>query len=64
VAVVLRVVDFAAEEFLGGVVEEVSGLSELPLGAALEADSIANNQTVANARMASRFNKFFTDLLS
>jgi hypothetical protein len=57
------VVDFAAEGFLGGVVEETSGLSELPLGAAPKAELIPNNQIVAKARMASRFNKFSTDLL-
>jgi hypothetical protein len=59
----LGVVVFAAGGFLGGVVEEVSGVAELLCGAALEAEPIPNNQTVAKARMASRFNKFSTHLL-
>ena len=63
-AVVRRAVDFAAEEFLGGVAGVVSRSAELPPGAAAKANSTPNNQTVANARMASRFNDFFTVLLS
>jgi hypothetical protein len=59
----VEVVAFAAERFLGGGVVEVSGVSELPCGAALEANPIPNNQTVAKARMASRFDKFSTHLL-
>jgi hypothetical protein len=43
------------EEYLGVVLEEFPVLTELAAGAAL----LPNNQTVAKARVASRFNKLF-----
>jgi hypothetical protein len=54
---------FAEEGGLGGVAEGMSGLSELPPGAAQKTELIPNNQTVAKARMASRVNEFFNVLL-
>jgi hypothetical protein len=61
-AAVVRVV-FREVECLGGVAGVLSGLPKPPPGTALIARSTANKMTVANARMASRVNKFFNVLL-